>query len=62
LLNDLREISSEQGWVDARFRESRDEHGELTFVQDRRDKLRLIGHLPLVDVATRATVRTESLA
>ena len=50
LLGDLRELTPEEGWVDARFRESRDPGGNLTYVGGREARCALIAEMPLVDV------------
>jgi hypothetical protein len=60
-LGPLRPLRSEEGFVDSRFRESRDERGRLTFLSGE-DRRRAIAHLPLVDVETGATVRVGELA
>jgi hypothetical protein len=41
-----------QGYVEGRVRESMSPEGEFTYVSDPRDRLALIAHLPLVNVAT----------
>jgi hypothetical protein len=48
-LNGLRTITPQQGFVLSRFRDSRDEAGALTFVGGE-ERVRLIGHLPVLDV------------
>jgi hypothetical protein len=55
LLGDLKPLTSTEGWVDARFRESRDPHGNLTYVDGRAARIAEIAALPLVDVSTGAT-------
>ncbi|NQU38695.1 MAG: hypothetical protein HQ523_01950 [Lentisphaerae bacterium] len=45
----------------SRFRESRDEQGGMTYVSTMRDRLRLIGHLPVCDVVTGAVCALEAL-
>ena len=52
LLGDLKALTPREGWVDARFRESRDAEGNLTYVGPRAERIALIADLPLVDVAT----------
>jgi hypothetical protein len=47
---DLPAITTKACWVDARFRESRDAAGALTYIQGRNDRLAAIANLPLVDV------------
>jgi hypothetical protein len=56
----LRPLTSEEGFVDSRFRESRDERGRLTFLSGD-DRRRAIAEMPLVDVETGATVRVGDL-
>jgi hypothetical protein len=50
VLGQIEPVDVARGWVDARFRESRDVEGNLTFVGSRQERLSLIGHLPVVDV------------
>ena len=45
----------------SRFRESRDDQGRLTYVDSMRDRLKLIRHLPVVDVETGAVCSLDSL-
>jgi hypothetical protein len=59
LLGTLEHRSPEEVWVDARFRESRDEAGNLTFISGREAKLRTIEHLPVVDVRTGRTLQIK---
>jgi hypothetical protein len=59
-LGPLRALSAAEGFVDSRFRESRDERGRLTFLSG--DARRAaIGDMPLVDVETSQTVRVREL-
>jgi hypothetical protein len=55
LLGDLKPLTSPEGWVDARFRESRDPQGNLTYIDGRAARIAEIATLPLVDVSTGAT-------
>jgi hypothetical protein len=55
LLGDLPSLTAAEGWVDARFRESRDPTGALTYLAGRANRIAAISDLPLVDVATGAT-------
>jgi hypothetical protein len=43
-------LTSQDGWVESRHRESRDAHGRLTYVDRHVDRLRLIADLPLYDL------------
>ena len=52
LLRDLQRLEASEGWVDARFRESRDSDGRLSYVDGRRARVDVIGSLPLIDVVT----------
>ncbi len=54
LLGDLKELTPKEGWVDARFRESRDQDGKLTYAGPRADRISAMADMPLVDVATGA--------
>ena len=60
-LGPLRPISCEGGFVDSRFRESRDESGRLTFLS-RGARLRVIAALPVIDVETNQTICAGDLA
>lgn len=55
VLGDLATFTPSEGWVDARFRESRDPTGALTYLAGRANRIAAISDLPLVDVATGAT-------
>lgn len=48
---ELRGVEPEQAYVASRFREARDEAGNLTYARGA-ERLRLIEHLPVVNVAT----------
>jgi hypothetical protein len=48
-LAEIRELSCEEGFVAAQFRESRDENGKLTFLS-REDEIKLLSDLPLIEV------------
>ena len=54
LLGDLRELTPQEGWVDARFRESRDSEGNLTYISGRANKVAAIADLSVIDVVTGA--------
>ncbi|MEY2470315.1 MAG: hypothetical protein QOF21_3013 [Actinomycetota bacterium] len=54
-------LSVAAGWVESRFRSSRDTGGQLTFVSDHRDRLRLMRELPLVDVTSGEPVTIAEL-
>lgn len=58
---DLPSIDAAAGWREARFRESRDEDGALSYIDNRIDRLALIGGMPLVDVSTGAHLRVSEL-
>ena len=60
-LGPLRPLSCEEGFVDSRFRESRDQNGRLTFLS-RSARLRAIAALPVVDLETNQTIRAGDLA
>jgi len=49
--NSLNDIISKAGYVESKFRESRDKFGKLTFVSGK-DRIKLISHLRVVDVIT----------
>ncbi len=50
VVGDLPSPTVSDGWVESRFRESRDERGRLTLVSAHEDRLRLIRDLPVVDL------------
>jgi hypothetical protein len=56
MLGELRTATPEDAYATSRFRESRDESGELTYLRDHRTRLATIGHLPLWDVEAGRTV------
>jgi hypothetical protein len=58
--SDLRPISPAEGFVESRFRESRDAEGNLTFLTGA-DRLRAIHDLPLQDVVSATTIRCGDL-
>jgi hypothetical protein len=49
-------LSAEEAYVESRFRDARDEQGQLSFTRGA-ERRRSIEHLPLVDVETGGTVR-----
>jgi hypothetical protein len=55
VIGDLRTQTPADGWVDARFRESRDSAGALTFIDGREARLAAIADMPLIDVASGAS-------
>jgi len=59
LLGDLRQLTPRDGWIDSRFRESRDADANLTYVGTREARLAEIANQPIVDVTSGvvATVR-----
>lgn len=59
-LADMRPVSCQEGYVESRFRESRDELGNLTYLSGaaRREVIR---DLPLVDVEYGTTIRVQDL-
>jgi len=62
LLGDLRELTPAEGWVNARFRESRDVTGKLTYLSSQAERLAAIAEMPLVDVTTGATTTVGAVA
>ncbi len=52
LLGDLSTLTAAEGWVDARFRESRDPEGNLTYIGGLAARTAAIADQPLVDVGT----------
>ncbi len=62
VLGDLATVTPEDGWVDARFRESRDRNGNLTYIGPRSDRIAVIADRPLVEVETGATTTVRECA
>jgi hypothetical protein len=61
LAGPFRKLSAAEGYVESRYRESRDASGALTFVSGP-DRLRLIADLPVVDVVRQTTLRLGDLS
>jgi hypothetical protein len=60
VLGELVRLSAAEAWAPSRFRESRGSDGELTYVADRDERLRIIRDMPLWDVeAERETTVAE---
>lgn len=60
-LGDLKQVSVEDGYVCSKFRESRDENGELTYVSGPR-RLQLIEHLQVFDFDKHELILLKELA
>jgi hypothetical protein len=60
VIGDIPVVSLEEGYVTSKFRESRDEHGNLTCISGE-NRLRLIKEMSVVDVITRQTVQLGAL-
>jgi len=60
-LGDVKELDVGSAYVASRFRESRDPEGRLTFLAGA-DRLRVIQHLPVVDVETGREILLSELA
>lgn len=58
---DLPSIRAAEGWVESRFRESRDRDGRLTYIDAHSQRRHVIAALPLVDVASGETLRVADL-
>lgn len=54
LVGGLPLVTAQDGWVDARFREARDAHGRLTYLDGRAARMEPIADLALVDVRSGA--------
>ena len=52
VLGEIPELSVADAWRPARFRESRDRRGSLSYVSDPLERLRLMREMPVVDVET----------
>jgi hypothetical protein len=54
VLGDLVTLTPQEGWVDSRFRDSRDPGGNLTYIVGRAARIAAIADQPLIEVATGA--------
>jgi hypothetical protein len=54
VLGEIPERSTAECWRPQQFRESRSQSGELTYIGDDREKLRLLAELPLVELGSGA--------
>jgi hypothetical protein len=61
VLGPLRALSSEEAYVESRFRESRHPDGTLSYLRTRRERLAVIGELPVIDVATGREERIDEV-
>jgi hypothetical protein len=59
-MRDLRPLTAAEGFVESRFRESRDEHGRLTFLAGA-DRRRAIAEMVVVDVVTGRRLQVAEL-
>ena len=59
-VGDLRTLSAQQGYVRAKYRESRDREGRLTYISGD-EHVRVIGDMPVYDVERDTTVRIKQL-
>jgi hypothetical protein len=60
VLSDLAALSAAEAWAPSRFRESRGDDGQFTYVADRQERLRIIRDMPLWDIeAERQTTVAE---
>ena len=56
VVGDLPVLEVADAWRPSRFRESRGPAGELTYVSDRMERLRLMRDMPVHDLETGGTV------
>ncbi len=61
LLGELQELSPSEAWRQSKFRDARDEEGELSYVSDPIAKLKLIRDLPLVRIPEGDEVKISEL-
>jgi len=59
-IGDLRTLTSQQGYVRAKYRESRDREGQLTYISGA-ERLKVIGDMPVYDVERDTTARIKEL-
>lgn len=60
LLGNLKAVSVEDAWVQSQFRESRDQSGQLTYL-DYQQRRTLLAELPLVEIHTEKTIKVSDL-
>lgn len=60
VLGDLKPLTSEDAYVEAQFRESKNEKGELTFL-NRKEALKLIGDMPVYDIQKEKIVKIKEV-
>jgi hypothetical protein len=60
LLGNLKAVSVEDAWVQSQFRESRDQSGQLTYL-DYHQRRALLAELPLVEIHTEKTIKVSDL-
>ncbi|OAM53139.1 NADH dehydrogenase [Methylovorus sp. MM2] len=60
LLGDIKTLKANETWVKSEFRESRDKHGNLTFL-DFDQRLDLLAELPLFDIDLQQTTSVKQL-
>ena len=60
IIGELRTLSAQQGYVRAKYRESRDREGRLTYISGD-ERLKVIGDMPVYDVERDMTVRIKEL-
>ena len=56
----MRTLTSQQGYVRAKYRESRDREGQLTYISGA-ERLKVIGDMPVYDVERDTTARIKEL-
>ncbi|HLF19729.1 MAG TPA: hypothetical protein VI704_02970, partial [Bacteroidota bacterium] len=59
-LGSLKRTTAAKGYVESKFRESRDRRGKLTYLSGN-DRLALIKDMPVVDVETNTTIRIREI-
>jgi len=61
VIGDLPVLTVQQGYVQSRFSNSRDEKGQLNRVFDHREQLKIVGHLPVIDLTQDRMVTIRDL-
>ena len=59
-LGSLKRTTAAKGYVESKFRESRDRRGKLTYLSGN-DRLALIKDMPVIDVETTTTIRIREI-
>ncbi len=59
-LGDLKQVTAEEGYIESKFRESRDSRGRLTYISGR-ERLRVIEDMPVIDIEAKNQITIKAL-